>query len=604
LQLAKVVTDEAAITQVVDLHSDTYIVSGLEPQYPPNWDFEGEITAGSCYIDGVEIVQPLTQHTYTANKKTYIYLDASGYTFVEVALDGAEPSQPPTKIKIGIAISDDTTVMQLLVRNSVTTGLMPETPTYLSCYTREGNAVINYTHYSQPDTLVTYAANKDTYVYLAASGFVYQPVDNNAEEPAQPANTLKLAKVVTDANVVVSVSDMRTINQYDLSIPQSVPWGWGVHSAGTVKFTGLKSGKYYDLKSVTLKRVATGFSVQIFRNPQVSNVIKSLRDNDDHSLYLIGSKTWESGGTTLTTYVYLTRIGVVLIDGIVAAELFGAVHTYVPSFTVPRWIHTHMSLNHPQFIYPANGLVSANITNPDVEAMYLNVGDHNVDNGTSIELSALAYYSSLRRGLDEASKTHTYQKYMRGKPYIRVINLTGAVCTGELKTYLLDSNDPIATESVSIPASGIVNIGSKRQAGMDYGTVTSGSGDTYVINGLDSRDYTGFRIYAKQEKDATITPIECTVVSHNQETDTFVLSHVFDNSLLPDTEVSVYLPYHYKLTVGEQTVTIDMRNRCYTFASMFVDVVTITEHGLLYNPATGRLIYACHGSTDGHLRYK
>ncbi|MEN6583061.1 MAG: hypothetical protein ABFD54_11475 [Armatimonadota bacterium] len=603
LQLAKVVTDGAAITQVVDLHSDTYIVSGLEPQYPPNWDFEGEITAGSCYIDGVEIVQPLTQHTYTANKKTYIYLDASGYTFVEVALDGDEPSQPPTKIKIGCAISDDTTVMQLIVRNGVTTGLMPEIPTYLSCYIREGNAVLNGEHTSQPDTKATFAASKDTYIYLSASGFVYQPVANNAVEPAQPANTLKLAKVVTDAHLITSVSDMRTINQYDLSIPQHVSWGWGIHSAGTVKFIGLRNGKHYDLKSLTLKRDSSTFKVEIFRNPQVANTVRSSRSADEHSLLVIGSKSWDSGSLELTSYVHLTRIGVVLIDGIVAAELFGAVHIFIPSNTVPRWIHAHMLLNHPMFMYPTNGLVSANIIEPDVEAMYLNVGEHSTD-GTSMEFAALPYYNSLRRGVDDASKTHVYQKYMRGCPYIRVINLTGAACTGELKTYLLDSNDPVVIESVSIPASGIVNIGSKRQAGMDYGTVVSGSGDTYVVNGLSGRNYAGFRFYAKQDKDATVTPIECTVVSHNQETDTFVLSHVFDNSLLPDTEVSVYLPYHYKLTVGEQTVTIDMRNRCYTFASMFVDVVTITEHGLLYNPATGRLIYACHGSTDGHLRYK
>lgn len=57
-----------------------------------------------------------------------------------------------------------------------------------------------------PATSNTYQPNTDTYVDISAIGFItYLPVANNAIQPAQTPNTLRLQKVVTSASAITSV---------------------------------------------------------------------------------------------------------------------------------------------------------------------------------------------------------------------------------------------------------------------------------------------------------------------------------------------------------------------------------------------------------------
>lgn len=70
----------------------------------------------------------------------------------------------------------------------------------------------------------TYTASKDTYVYMASGGYyIFEEVANGAAAPSTPANSLLLAKVVTDADNITSVTDSRTtsvqITQNSSSFP-------------------------------------------------------------------------------------------------------------------------------------------------------------------------------------------------------------------------------------------------------------------------------------------------------------------------------------------------------------------------------------------------
>ena len=61
-------------------------------------------------------------------------------------------------------------------------------------------------------TAKTYTATKDTWVYIDINGaFQYEVLTNGAAQPTTPANSLILAKVVTDGDNITSVTDYRTL---------------------------------------------------------------------------------------------------------------------------------------------------------------------------------------------------------------------------------------------------------------------------------------------------------------------------------------------------------------------------------------------------------
>jgi len=65
----------------------------------------------------------------------------------------------------------------------------------------------------------TFTASKDTYVYCDYAGaFIYQEVANGAGQPSDPANSIILAKVVTDGTTVAAVTDKRQTTPTNLRI--------------------------------------------------------------------------------------------------------------------------------------------------------------------------------------------------------------------------------------------------------------------------------------------------------------------------------------------------------------------------------------------------
>lgn len=93
----------------------------------------------------------------------------------------------------------------------VVSGLTTPTSASLSSTTVAGVAYVNGARLIVSAAARTYTASKDTYVDLTSVGtFTYTEVANAAAAPAQAANTVRLAKVVTSATAVTGVTDLRT----------------------------------------------------------------------------------------------------------------------------------------------------------------------------------------------------------------------------------------------------------------------------------------------------------------------------------------------------------------------------------------------------------
>lgn len=100
----------------------------------------------------------------------------------------------------------------------VYTGLIPPSIAGLTTTTTAGTAYVKndttnkMTRVVKDATAHLYTASKDTYVDLSTTGvYTYTAVANGAAAPVVAANSIRLAKVVTDATDVTSVSDLRVM---------------------------------------------------------------------------------------------------------------------------------------------------------------------------------------------------------------------------------------------------------------------------------------------------------------------------------------------------------------------------------------------------------
>ena len=100
----------------------------------------------------------------------------------------------------------------------VYTGLLPPTSASLVSVTTAGTAYIvndtthKMTRVNKDATSNTYTASKDTYVDLSSNGtYTYSEVVTGGAEPAVATNSIRLAKVVTNATAVTTVTDMRVL---------------------------------------------------------------------------------------------------------------------------------------------------------------------------------------------------------------------------------------------------------------------------------------------------------------------------------------------------------------------------------------------------------
>lgn len=92
------------------------------------------------------------------------------------------------------------------------TGHQPATSVNLTSDISAGTSYMNGFRLTTSATSKTYTASKDTWVYIDQNGaFQYVEVANDAAQPTTPANSLLLATVVTDADNITGVTDLRDL---------------------------------------------------------------------------------------------------------------------------------------------------------------------------------------------------------------------------------------------------------------------------------------------------------------------------------------------------------------------------------------------------------
>lgn len=99
------------------------------------------------------------------------------------------------------------------------TGMLPATDTDLTSDISAGTSYVLGYRIVKDATAHTYTASKDTWVYIDYnSAYQFEEVANGASQPTTPANSLLLAKVVTNGTAITSVSDQRQTTPPNLRI--------------------------------------------------------------------------------------------------------------------------------------------------------------------------------------------------------------------------------------------------------------------------------------------------------------------------------------------------------------------------------------------------
>lgn len=102
----------------------------------------------------------------------------------------------------------------------VESGCVPATDTDLTSDISACVAYVNGYRISKSATAQTYTASRDTYVDLSQTGvYTLSAVTNGAAQPSVAANSVRLAKVVTDGTQITSVTSLYTTRVPGLIIP-------------------------------------------------------------------------------------------------------------------------------------------------------------------------------------------------------------------------------------------------------------------------------------------------------------------------------------------------------------------------------------------------
>ena len=136
----------------------------------------------------------------------------------------------------------------------VESGLQPAVSANLTSDISAGTAYVRGARISKASaTPKTYTASRDTYVDVDSSGnFQYTVVNNGAAVPSVAANSIRLAKIVTDGTAITTVTDMR--NLYPVTSNEIAP--------GAVQSAGIEDGSVGTTKladsAVTSIKIADG----------------------------------------------------------------------------------------------------------------------------------------------------------------------------------------------------------------------------------------------------------------------------------------------------------------------------------------------------------
>ncbi|MCE5322151.1 hypothetical protein LLG46_02420 [bacterium] len=335
----------------------------------------------------------------------------------------------------------------------------------------------------------------------------------------------------------------------------SPTWGWGIHDVGDIEFGNLQADRVYTFKSLTLKRKHP-FQVLVDGGTCTRKTGTSVGASDLGGPYAL------AGDPNST---YYSRTAVVIVDGIVAAEIMGMTHY---TGDMGKWQHVPEALSATGRYYPNDGLVEFDYPEEatNIPIIYLARGHYTSDaESTSIAIDTYAQatkyaypFNSEGGGAANAGAS----KRLRARLLVRAISKSGSdIGTVKLRKYdkvdgaLLSEQDLTADDSGAFTAA--LQCPTTKQ-----GTITSVTDSThFVVDGLD-KDYTGYTVYLLSGAGGTEYygyPQANVIASHNVGTGEVVLT----NSLTgpqPDVgqKIWVHLDYRYDLLFPDGTLLCDI----------------------------------------------
>lgn len=219
------------------------------------------------------VINGQVQGSATTGSTTNILADSIG------ELDMGSEVNPRVRDSELLGITTDSTTAS---NAYVATGLLPATDATLTSDISTGTAYVNGYRVNKAATAHTYTASKDTYVDISQTGlFTFSEVALGAAVPAVAANSARLAKVVTSAVAVTTVTDMANRRIPGLIIP-----------------TNYRDGMFISRDSATTISVMPG-KCEI-NNTMISKIAKE-------TLTISTAGNW-AGGTSLraaNTYGYV-----------------------------------------------------------------------------------------------------------------------------------------------------------------------------------------------------------------------------------------------------------------------------------------------------------
>lgn len=179
-----------------------------------------------------------------------------------------------------------------MLGNFTYTGQIPEVPASgLTAITTAGTSYVQGYRVVTAATSKAYTASRDTYVYIDQNGaFSYSAVSNGATQPATPANSLLLAKVVTDATDVTGVTDLRQTTPPNLRI-----------------YNNYKNGCYLQRNATTTNQVDI-YPGEIELGASVSNGLRRNLTKTTVTFSTSGRGGLDTGSMASETYYYIYAI--------------------------------------------------------------------------------------------------------------------------------------------------------------------------------------------------------------------------------------------------------------------------------------------------------
>ncbi|MDP2921799.1 MAG: DUF2793 domain-containing protein, partial [Candidatus Omnitrophota bacterium] len=213
-----------------------------------NADISTDAAIATSKISG-----PVTSITNHGLGGLAILSSVSSATITDATITSADISAAAGILDSQLAASPSTRFYENFAEY-VETGLLPVTSANLTSNISLGTAYVRGARIDKPSaTPRAYTASKDTYVDINSSGvFQYTEAANGAAAPSVADNSIRLAKVVTDADNITAVTDLR--NLYPVTANEISP--------GAVGSTGIEDGSVGTTKladsAVTSIKIADG----------------------------------------------------------------------------------------------------------------------------------------------------------------------------------------------------------------------------------------------------------------------------------------------------------------------------------------------------------